>query len=61
MSRYSGKEERKERTVGSRAVSGEGALSTSSSRIVWSSISRACGKYDRRLYWYAKCNAAGES
>ena len=41
MSRYSGKEERKERTAGRRALSGfGGGLSTSSSRTVWRRISR---------------------
>jgi hypothetical protein len=50
MSRYWGKEERKERTPGRWAVSGVGCESTSSSRTVWRSISREWAKYWREVY-----------
>lgn len=47
MSRYEGKEERKDNTEGRRLEEVLEELSTSSSRTVCRRISRACGKYGR--------------
>ena len=61
MSRYCLKEERKDSTPGSNAVSGGGEVSTSSSRTLWRSISREWAKYSKLWYCCARCNAADES
>ena len=50
MSRYCGNDDKNESTLGNKASSGNGDVSTSSSSTSCKRISRACGKYDNCRY-----------